>query len=82
MIECTLVGWLTLIVLIFTGAIVCWYSIETRELRQQAERQTKESQLQTELQNCPFLSVMVSARGMVNPDGGAEAVKIINLGKA
>jgi ABC-type bacteriocin/lantibiotic exporter with double-glycine peptidase domain len=45
MIECALVGWLTLIVLIITGAIVCWYSIETRKLRQQAERQTKESQL-------------------------------------
>jgi hypothetical protein len=50
MTECSLLGWLTLIALAATGGVVTWYTVETHWLR-------KEAQLQTELQNRPFLSL-------------------------
>src|SRR5712692_8649479 len=76
MAECSLLGWLTLIVLAATGGVIAWYTIETYRLR-------KEAQLQTELQNRPFLSLIVTAvtSAPATPDGGSGAVLITNLGK-
>jgi len=48
--ECSLLGWLTLIVLTGTGSVIAWYTVETKRLR-------TEAQLQTELQHRPFLSL-------------------------
>ena len=79
---CSLVEWLTLFVLLGTGGVIAWYTWETRRLRQEAQRQVAESQLQTELQNRPFLSLTIAhGAPMVTADGGTDAVKIVNLGK-
>ena len=54
--ECSLLGWVTLTVLFLTGVVITWYTVETYRLR-------RESQLQTELQTRPFLSVAVASPG-------------------
>lgn len=64
--ECSLLGWLTLIVLFLTGAVVTWYTVETWRLRRQA-------QLQTELQTRPFLSIA--------SEGRESGIYIVNLGQ-
>jgi hypothetical protein len=48
--ECSVIGWATLVVLFLTGVVVLLYTRETWLLR-------RESQLQTELQTRPFLSL-------------------------
>jgi hypothetical protein len=48
--ECSFIGWATLVVLFLTGVVLLLYTRETWLLR-------KESQLQTELQTRPFLSL-------------------------
>ena len=82
MMECSLLGWLNFIVLTATGAVIAWYTWETRRLRQESQQQVGESQRQTELQIRPFLSLTIAPGApMVTADGGTEAVKIVNLGK-
>jgi hypothetical protein len=66
--ECSLLGWLTLIVLTATGIVVGWYAVETQRLR-------KESQLQTELQSRPFLSLGQNGEGL------ETRVFVTNVGK-
>jgi hypothetical protein len=66
MTEFSLLGWLTLVVLFLTGAVVTLYTVETYRLR-------RESQLQTELQNRPFLSLVAQR--------SEPSVHVINIGK-
>jgi hypothetical protein len=66
--ECSFLGWANLIILTITGGVIAWYTLETWKLR-------KESQLQTELQVRPFLSVACH-----NVGAGDPAVLIVNIG--
>src|SRR3989441_6850681 len=58
MTECSLLGVLTLLVLTVTAGVIAWYTVETYRLR-------REAQLQTELQNRPFVSLSRSGDGIV-----------------
>jgi hypothetical protein len=72
--ECSLLGWLTLTVLFLTGAVITWYTVETYRLR-------RESQLQTELQTRPFLSVASPGRdaGLVIKNLGHGLARSISV---
>ena len=39
MMECSLLGWLNFIVLTATGAVIAWYTWETRRLRQESQQE-------------------------------------------
>src|SRR2546428_3718821 len=58
MTECSLLGVLNLLVLTATAGVIAWYTVETYRLR-------REAQLQTELQNRPFVSLSRSGDGIV-----------------
>jgi hypothetical protein len=64
--ESSLLGWLNLIVLFATGAVIVWYTIETYKLR-------REAQTQTELQIRPFLSLTF--------DVGDRSLLLYNFGR-
>jgi hypothetical protein len=72
--DCSLLGWLSLLVLALTGAVIAWYTVETYRLR-------REAQLQTELQHRPFLSIEFDrgrpAHLRAEPD---TFVRITNIG--
>src|SRR5918995_5586822 len=74
--DTLLIGWLTLIVLFLTGVVLCFYTVETYRLR-------KEAQLQTELQNRPFVSLILDEHrifGLVNVGKGvATSVTIADV---
>jgi hypothetical protein len=63
--ERSLVGGLTLIVLFLTGVVLLFYTRETHLLR-------REAQLQTELQNRPFISLIAEPE---------PRFKLVNVGK-
>jgi len=65
MAECSLLGWLTLLILAATGGIVAWYTWETRQLRHATLRQTA-------LQIRPFLGIEY---------GEDRKIRVYNLGK-
>jgi hypothetical protein len=67
--ECSLVGWLTFGVLTATLIVIAWYTVETFKLR-------REAQLNTELQNRPFLSLQIAG-----PRGTKADIQIANIGK-
>jgi hypothetical protein len=66
--DCSLLNLLNLVVLTITAVIIWWYTIETGRLR-------KEAQLQTEVQNRPFLSVVFQNHS------GQPYLHITNIGK-
>jgi hypothetical protein len=70
--ECTLLGWLTLIVLFLTGGVIAWYTVETARLR-------REAQLQTELQNRPFLSLKKSGEVFFLTNAGKGLARNVRL---
>jgi hypothetical protein len=63
--ECSALGWLNLLVVFATGAVITWYTVETQRLR-------REAQLQTELQDRPFISCVLKAD---------EHSQLVNVGK-
>lgn len=65
--ECTMLGWITFVILTATLIVITWYTVETYKLR-------RESQLQTELENRPFISLVVE--GSTDP-----RFKLVNVGK-
>src|SRR5436309_10946972 len=72
--ECSLLGWLNLIVLTATGASIVWYTIETYKLR-------REAQTQTELQIRPFLSLVfeISDRSLLLYNFGRGVARTIRV---
>ncbi len=66
--ECSLVGWLTFVVLTGTLIVVAWYTVETYRLR-------RESQRQTELQSRPFLSLTIEGEQF------ERRARLVNVGR-
>jgi hypothetical protein len=50
-------AWVNIVILATTGLVLIWYTVETRRLRIQAQRQVEEIQQQTEVQVRPFVIV-------------------------